>query len=45
MRWIVRVPIAGVVAALAALNADELAGAGEGGEAQFRQSIRQLGSE
>ena len=33
MRGIVRVPIAGVVAAFAALDADELAGAGEGGEA------------
>ena len=43
MRWIVRVPIAGVVAALAALNADELAGAGEGGEAQLRQTFHQLG--
>ena len=43
MRWIVRVPITGVVAALAALNADELAGAGEGGEAQLRQTFHQLG--
>ena len=45
MRWIVRGPVAGIVAALAALDADELAGAGERGEAQLRQSIRQLGGE
>ena len=45
MRWIVRVPITGVVAAFTALDTDELAGAGEGGEAQLRQSIRQLGGE
>ena len=45
MHWIVRVPITGVVAAFTALDADELTGAGEGGEAQLRQSIRQLGSE
>ena len=45
MRGIVRVPITGVVAAFTALDADELTGAGEGGEAQLRQSIRQLGSE
>ena len=45
MRGIVCVPIAGVVAAFTALDADELAGAGEGGEAQLRQSIRQLGGE
>ena len=38
-------PIAGIVAAFTALDADELTGAGEGGEAQLRQSIRQLGSE
>ena len=45
MRGIVRVPITGVVAAFTALDADELTGAGEGGEAQLRQSIRQLGGE
>ena len=45
MRWIVCVPVAGIVAALAALDTDELTGAGEGGEAQLRQSIRQLGGE
>ena len=45
MRGIVRVPITGVLAAFTALDADELTGAGEGGEAQLRQSIRQLGSE
>ena len=45
MRGIVRGPVAGIVAALAALDTDELTGAGEGGEAQLRQSIRQLGSE
>ena len=45
MRGIVRVPIAGVVAALAALDANERAGVGEGGEAQLRQSLRQLGGE
>ena len=33
------------VAALAALDANERAGVGEGGEAQLRQSIRQLGGE
>ena len=43
MRWIVRVPITGVVAAFTALDADELTGAGEGGEAQLRQSLCQLG--
>ena len=45
MRWIVCVPVAGIVAAFTALDADEFAGAGEGGEAQLRQSIRQLGGE
>ena len=45
MRWIVCAPIAGVVAALTALDTDELAGAGEGGEAQLRQTFRQLGRE
>ena len=45
MRWIVRGPVAGIVAALAALDADELAGAGERGEAQLRQPLRQLGGE
>ena len=45
MRGIVRVPITVVVAALTALDADELAGTGERGEAQFRQSLRQLGGE
>lgn len=29
LRWIVRGPVAGIVAALAALDADEFAGAGE----------------
>ena len=43
MRGIVRVPITGVVAAFTALDADELTGAGEGGEAQLRQAIRKLG--
>ena len=45
MRGIVRGPVAGIVAALTALNADELAGAGERGEAQLRQSLRQLRGE
>ena len=45
MRGIVRVPITVVVADLTALDADELAGAGERGEAQLRQSFRQLGGE
>ena len=43
MRRIVCVPIAGVVAALAALDADELAGTGERGEAHLRQTLCQLG--
>lgn len=34
-----------IVAALAALDADELTGAGEGGEAQLREPLRQLGGE
>ena len=45
MRGIVRVPITGVVAAFTALDADELTGAGEGGEAQLWQTFRQLGGE
>ena len=45
MRGIVGVPITVVVAALTALDADELAGAGERGEAQLRQTLRQLGGE
>ena len=45
MRWIVCAPITGIVAALAALDTDELTGTGEGGEAQLRQPLRQLGGE
>ena len=45
MRWIVRGPVAGIVAALAALDADELAGTGERGEAQLREALCQLGGE
>ena len=42
---IVRAPVTRIITALTALNADELAGAGERGEAQLRQSLRQLGGE
>ena len=45
MRWIVCAPITGIVAALAALDANEFAGAGKGREAQFRETLRQLGRE
>ena len=43
LRGIVRGPVAGIIAALAALDTNELTGTGEGGEAQFRQSLRQIG--
>ena len=45
MRGIVCGPITVVVADLTALDTDELAGAGESGEAQLRQTFRQFGRE